>query len=178
NRKPEKGLAFLVSRGFVGATASAAAHFLLQRKGLSRQMIGEFLGNRQRPFNRDVLEVSRCFVDEMDFSGLELDEALRLFQTHVRLQGEAQKVERLVEVFSRRYCACNPAVVSALCSEDTVFVLAFAIVLLNTDMYSPSVRHDRKMRLDDFIKNLRGVDDGEDIPRDFLVGIYERIRKQ
>ena len=34
----------------------------------------------------------------MEFSGLELDEALRAFQAQVRVQGEAQKVERLVEV--------------------------------------------------------------------------------
>lgn len=40
-----------------------------------------------------------CVVDEMDFSGMELDEALRKFQAHVRVQGEAQKVERLIEAF-------------------------------------------------------------------------------
>ena len=26
------------------------------------------------------------------------------------MPGEAQKIERLMEVFSRRYCACNPEV--------------------------------------------------------------------
>lgn len=35
----------------------------------------------------------------MDFSGMELDEALRKFQAHIRVQGEAQKVERLIEAF-------------------------------------------------------------------------------
>lgn len=38
-------------------------------------------------------------VDEMDFSAMELDEALRKFQAHIRVQGEAQKVERLIEAF-------------------------------------------------------------------------------
>lgn len=38
-------------------------------------------------------------VDEMDFQGMELDEALRKFQNHIRVQGEAQKVERLIEAF-------------------------------------------------------------------------------
>lgn len=42
---------------------------------------------------------SSCVVDEMDFSGMELDEALRKFQAHIRVQGEAQKVERLIEAF-------------------------------------------------------------------------------
>lgn len=56
HRKPEKGTQYLIERGFVPDTPVGVAHFLLQRKGLSRQMIGEFLGNRQKQFNRDVLE--------------------------------------------------------------------------------------------------------------------------
>uniref|UniRef100_A0A3P8TC80 IQ motif and Sec7 domain ArfGEF 1 n=1 Tax=Amphiprion percula TaxID=161767 RepID=A0A3P8TC80_AMPPE len=175
NKKPEKGIQYLTERGFIPDTPVGVAHFLLQRKGLSRQMIGEFLGNRQKQFNRDVLD---CVVDEMDFQGMELDEALRKFQNHIRVQGEAQKVERLIEAFSQRYCICNPTVVRQFRNPDTIFILAFAIILLNTDMYSPNVKPERKMKLEDFIKNLRGVDDGEDIPRETLVGIYERIRER
>ncbi|XP_037627976.1 IQ motif and SEC7 domain-containing protein 1-like isoform X4 [Sebastes umbrosus] len=175
NKKPEKGVQYLTERGFIPDTPVGVAHFLLQRKGLSRQMIGEFLGNRQKQFNRDVLD---CVVDEMDFQSMELDEALRKFQNHIRVQGEAQKVERLIEAFSQRYCICNPTVVRQFRNPDTIFILAFAIILLNTDMYSPNVKPERKMKMEDFIKNLRGVDDGEDIPRETLVGIYERIRKR
>ncbi|XP_040484330.1 IQ motif and SEC7 domain-containing protein 1 isoform X2 [Ursus maritimus] len=134
NKKPEKGVQYLIERGFVPDTPVGVAHFLLQRKGLSRQMIGEFLGNRQKQFNRDVLD--------------------------------------------QRYCICNPGVVRQFRNPDTIFILAFAIILLNTDMYSPNVKPERKMKLEDFVKNLRGVDDGEDIPREMLVGIYERIRKR
>uniref|UniRef100_A0A8C1QX05 IQ motif and Sec7 domain ArfGEF 1 n=1 Tax=Cyprinus carpio TaxID=7962 RepID=A0A8C1QX05_CYPCA len=175
NKKPEKGVQYLTERGFIPDTPVGVAHFLLQRKGLSRQMIGEFLGNRQKQFNRDVLD---CVVDELDFSGMELDEALRKFQAQIRVQGEAQKVERLIEAFSQRYCICNPDVVRQFRNPDTIFILAFAIILLNTDMYSPNVKLERKMKLEDFVKNLRGVDDGEDIPREMLVGIYERIQKK
>ena len=32
------------------------------------------------------------------------------------------------------------------------------------------------MKLEDFIKNLRNIDDGADIDRDMLVGIYERVK--
>ncbi|KAF3854763.1 hypothetical protein F7725_022818 [Dissostichus mawsoni] len=157
---PERGIHFLITRGFVPDTAIGVAHFLLQRKGLSRQMIGD------------------CVVDEMDFSGMELDEALRKFQAHVRVQGEAQKVERLIEAFSQRYCMCNPDVVQQFHNPDTIFILAFAVVLLNTDMYSPNIKPQRKMGLDDFIRNLRGVDDGADIPREMVAGIYERIQQR
>ncbi|KAF6119196.1 IQ motif and Sec7 domain ArfGEF 3 [Phyllostomus discolor] len=138
-------------------------------------MIGEFLGNSKKQFNHDVLD---CVVDEMDFSSMELDEALRKFQAHIRVQGEAQKVERLIEAFSQRYCMCNPEVVQQFHNPDTIFILAFAIILLNTDMYSPNIKPDRKMMLEDFIRNLRGVDDGADIPRELVVGIYERIQQK
>ncbi|KAM9112932.1 LOW QUALITY PROTEIN: uncharacterized protein ACDP82_019795 [Pangshura tecta] len=173
NKKPEKGIQYLIERGFLSDTPVGVAHFILERKGLSRQMIGEFLGNRQKQFNRDVLD---CVVDEMDFSNMDLDDALRKFQSHIRVQGEAQKVERLIEAFSQRYCVCNAPLVRQFRNPDTIFILAFAIILLN-DMYSPSVKPERKMKLDDFIKNLRGVDNGQD-PRDLLVGIYQRIQSR
>ncbi|XP_061758494.1 IQ motif and SEC7 domain-containing protein 2-like [Nerophis ophidion] len=173
NKKPEKGIQYLIERGFVSDTPVGIARFILERKGLSRQMIGEFLGSRQQ-FNKDVLD---CVLDEMDFSGMDLDDALRKFQAQIKVQGEAQRVERLVEAFSQRYCVCNPVLIRQFQNPDTIFILAFAIILLNTDMYSPNVKPERKMKLDDFIKNLRGVDNGQDIPRDLLVAIYGRIQK-
>ena len=44
-----------MEQGFVGEHPADVAHFLLTRKGLSRQMIGDYLGNLQKPFNMDVL---------------------------------------------------------------------------------------------------------------------------
>uniref|UniRef100_A0A3B3ZSC4 SEC7 domain-containing protein n=1 Tax=Periophthalmus magnuspinnatus TaxID=409849 RepID=A0A3B3ZSC4_9GOBI len=173
NKKPEKGVQYLIERGFVTDSPLGIARFILERKGLSRQMIGEFLGSRQQ-FNKDVLE---CVLEEMDFSGMDVDEALRKFQAQIKVQGEAQRVERLVEAFSQRYCMCNPVLIRQFQNPDTIFILSFAIILLNTDLYSPSVKPERKMKLEDFIKNLRGVDNGSDIPRDLLVAIFGRIQK-
>uniref|UniRef100_A0A3Q3WKB6 SEC7 domain-containing protein n=1 Tax=Mola mola TaxID=94237 RepID=A0A3Q3WKB6_MOLML len=148
NKKPEKGIQYLIERGFVSDTPVGIARFILERKGLSRQMIGEFLG----------------IPDARVTSA-------------IKVQGEAQRVERLVEAFSQRYCVCNPVLIRQFQNPDTIFILAFAIILLNTDMYSPNVKPERKMKLEDFIKNLRGVDNGQDIPRDLLVAIYGRIQK-
>lgn len=56
---------------------------------------------RERPvlgFNLRLVCLS-CVVDEMDFSGMDLDDALRKFQAQIKVQGEAQKVERLIEAF-------------------------------------------------------------------------------
>ena len=70
--------------------------------------------------------------------------ALRKFQTYFRMPGEAQKIERLMEVFSQRYCQCNPDLVAKLHSmTDTAFILAFAIILLNTDLHTPSLKPEK-----------------------------------
>ena len=52
---------------------------------------------------------------------------------------------------------CNPVLIRQFQNPDTIFILAFAIILLNTDMYSPNVKPERKMKLEDFVKNLRGT---------------------
>lgn len=117
NKKPEKGIAYLIRRGFLENTPQGVARFLISRKGLSRQMIGEYLGNLQNSFNMAVLE---CFASELDLSGMQVDVALRKFQAYFRMPGEAQKIERLMEIFSQRYCQCNSDVVARLRSSDTV----------------------------------------------------------
>ncbi|XP_038219301.1 IQ motif and SEC7 domain-containing protein 1 isoform X3 [Zerene cesonia] len=173
NKKPERGIAYLISRGFLENSPRGVARFLITRKGLSKQMIGEYLGNLQSPFNMAVLE---CFVNELDLSGMAVDVALRRYQAHFRLPGEAQKIERLVEAFARRYCVCNTDFVQRLRTQDTIFVLAFAIIMLNTDLHTPNLKPEARMSLDDFVRNLRGIDDCGDIDRDMLAGIYDRVK--
>lgn len=56
NKKPERGIGYLISRGFLENSPRGVARFLITRKGLSKQMIGEYLGNLQSPFNMAVLE--------------------------------------------------------------------------------------------------------------------------
>ena len=102
---PERGINYLFEKGFIdeyvdenrlisfktlkeleeSRKAFRVAHFLLTRKGLSKQMIGEYLGDLQSPFNQLVL---KYFVKEMDFSGMVVDVALRKFQTYFRFPGK------------------------------------------------------------------------------------------
>ena len=45
--------------------------------------------------------------------------------------------------------------------------------MLNTDAHNPQVKH--RMTMADFIKNNRGINDGEDLPEELLSGIYDEI---
>ena len=48
--------------------------------------------------------------------------------------------------------ACNPSGEENV--QDIVLILAFAIVMLNTDLHSPNVK--KRMTEEQFITNLRG----------------------
>ena len=81
NKKPEKGVTYLIAKGFLDNSPAAVARFLITRKGLSKQMIGEYLGNISNPFNMAVLH---SFANEIDLSNCTLDVAIRKFQTYFR----------------------------------------------------------------------------------------------
>ena len=81
NKKPERGIQYLIGKGFLDNSPSAVARFLMTRKGLAKQMIGEYLGNISSPFNQSILH---AFANEMDFSNMPIDLALRKFQTYFR----------------------------------------------------------------------------------------------
>ena len=55
DRKPEKGVRYLIDNRFLEDRPQTVSKFLISRKGLSKQMIGEYLGNIQKQFNMDVL---------------------------------------------------------------------------------------------------------------------------
>lgn len=64
-----------------------------------------------------------CVVDEMDFSGMDIDDALRKFQAQIKVQGEAQKVERLIEAFRfvyEKYLKKN--VIQLVCPTKQLYV--------------------------------------------------------
>jgi hypothetical protein len=78
----------------------------------------------------------------MDLSELDVDEALRKFQSSVRIQGEAQRVERLVEAFSQRYVESNPEIVRKLNNPDSIFVLGAHLLLLKLLTLYSSIRNN------------------------------------
>lgn len=54
-----------------------------------------------------------------------------------RLPGEAQKIDRLMEKFAERFVSCNPG---SFKSADVCYVLAYSVIMLNTDAHNPQVQ--------------------------------------
>ncbi|KAH7731090.1 loner ISO1 [Aphelenchoides avenae] len=175
NKKPDRGVQLLIHWGFVEDSPQAIAKLFLGRRGLSKQMIGEFLGTLHSPFHAAVLE---RFINEIPMFDMEIDVALRQLLTHFRLPGEAQKIDHIMQMFSKKYRSSNPGRLPPHLSPDTIYVLAFAIIMLNTDLHTPSLKDSKRMKLDEFIKNVCGIEEGSLLDRGMLTGIYERIKER
>ncbi|MBA0687959.1 hypothetical protein Goari_005772, partial [Gossypium aridum] len=120
NRKPSKGIEFLINTRKVGNTPEEVASFLKKNTtGLNETMIGDYLGEREE----FALKVMHAYVDSFNFKSIDFGEAIRFFLRGFRLPGEAQKIDRIMEKFAERYCKCNP---NSFTSADTAYVLAYS----------------------------------------------------
>ena len=142
------------------------ASFLLTAKGLDKTAIGELLGG----FDDDEVAVMRAFVESHDFAQDDFDVALRRFMSSFRLPGEAQKIDRLMEAFAARYCEGNPDVFK---DRDAAYVLAFAVIMLNTDAHNPNM--DTKMTKKDFVDMATSAESGSGMDQAMLETVYDRI---
>ncbi|KAK9480152.1 hypothetical protein V1514DRAFT_290241 [Lipomyces japonicus] len=167
NFKPKRGIAALIDRGFITSKEpNVIAQFLLTTEGLSKAMIGEYLGEG----DAENVAIMHAFVDLMDFTDMKFVDALRLFLQAFRLPGEAQKIDRFVLKFAERYISGNPSIFA---NADTAYVLAYSVILLNTDLHSPQVKN--RMTKQDFFKNNRGINDNADLPEALLSETYDEI---
>ncbi|KAI8905469.1 hypothetical protein EDD86DRAFT_257459 [Gorgonomyces haynaldii] len=135
-------------------------------EGLNKNNIGEYLGEGEE----ENIQIMHCFVDLMDFTGLKFVEALRQFLQSFRLPGEAQKIDRFMLKFAERFLAGNP---TSFSSADTAYVLAYSVIMLNTDQHNPQVK--KKMTKQEFMRNNRGIDEGKDLPEEFLTAVFDEI---
>uniref|UniRef100_A0A8C1PJJ3 Pleckstrin and Sec7 domain containing a n=1 Tax=Cyprinus carpio TaxID=7962 RepID=A0A8C1PJJ3_CYPCA len=107
--------------------------------------------------------VAEEYLSHFNFSGMMVDQALRVFLREFALMGETQERERVLSHFSKRYLQCNP---KTILNEDCVHTLTCALMLLNTDLHGHNV--GKRMSCMQFISNLEGLNDGQNFPKDLL----------
>ncbi|KAI3379400.1 hypothetical protein SNEBB_010468 [Seison nebaliae] len=171
NTKPKKGMKFLQDKGFVDDSSKRVAVFLANEERLDKTAIGDYLGEN----DQYCKEVMYGFIDNLDFSGMNIVPALRFFLNLFRLPGEAQKIDRLMEKFAARYCRCNPNN-GIFASANAAYVLAYSIIILTTDLHSENVK--KKISKEDYIKMNRGINDNDDLPEEFLSDVYDQIANE
>lgn len=99
-----------------------------------------------------------------------------------RLPDEAQKIDRLLCSFAQCFFEDN-AGDNTCCpfkDEDTVYLLVFAIIMLNTDLHKvdnpkSKRRQQKKMTKADFTNNLKNAVQSEGVPKAYLHRVYDTI---
>ncbi|KYK61970.1 guanyl-nucleotide exchange factor [Drechmeria coniospora] len=167
NFKPNRGIKLFLRDGFIPSDSPQdIANFLHKEDKLDKTQIGEYLGEG----DQTNIDIMHAFVDSMEFTRKRFVDALRQFLQSFRLPGEAQKIDRFMLKFAERYVLGNP---NAFANADTAYVLAYSVIMLNTDQHSSKVA--KRMSKEEFIKNNRGINDNADLPDEYLIGIFEEI---
>lgn len=161
--KPKAGIEYFREHGFIKRD-SDVAEFLFRTPQLDPVAVGNYIGDE------NCQDVLKQYVELFDFKGRGFEDCFREFLTKFRIPGEAQMIDRVMEQFGAKYYADNP---SAFRTADTVYVLSFSALMLHTDAHHPNLKS--RMTLEQFITNNKGIDGGKDLPRAFLVGLYEGI---
>lgn len=175
NQKPKAGISYAAKCGHVDdSDPTDVASFLLKNKdSFEKTQIGEYLGREPEYEQGFSLKVLHAYANCMDFEGLPFDDAIRYYLSGFRLPGEAQKIDRIMEKFAERYTEQNP---NAFATADVAFILSFSIIMLNTDLHNPAIKEERRMTKEGFIRNNRGISDGQDLPEEMLTSIFDRIQ--
>ncbi|KAI9376339.1 hypothetical protein BJX61DRAFT_538871 [Aspergillus egyptiacus] len=171
NEDPKGGIAFLASRGIIENPDDPVqvARFLKGTTRLSKRTLGEFISKRS---NESLLD---AFVDLFDFADKHVVDALRDLLGAFRLPGESALIERIVTTFSDKYV--QKAQPTEIADKDSLFVLIYAIIMLNTELYNPNMKNQKPMSCEDFSRNLRGVNAGQNFAPEFLQEIYDSIKQ-
>ncbi|KAJ5945829.1 hypothetical protein N7454_002668 [Penicillium verhagenii] len=170
NENPKAGIAYLAEHGIIEDPSNPVlvARFLKGTTRLSKKVLGDFISKR------DNEELLGAFVDLLDFSGRNVVEALRELLSSFRLPGESPLIERIVTTFAEHYT--EKAQPEGIANKDALYILTYAIIMLNTELYNPNVKSQNRMSFPAFARNLRGVNDGGDFTEEFLQEIYDSIK--
>ncbi|KHJ35807.1 putative sec7 domain-containing protein [Erysiphe necator] len=170
NEKPKAGLEFLESQGIIDDLndPKSVVKFLSTTARISKKVLGDFISKKG---NEAILE---AFMNTYNFDGKRVDEALRQLLEGFRLPGESALIERIMTSFSKHYCGDSPP--DGVANSDAVFVLTYAILMLNTDSYNPNLKATARMTFEQFSNNLRGVNAGKDFDPKYLRDMFDSIK--
>ncbi len=187
--KSEYGFKYLQSTGAFSVPMSpmAVANFLRLTPDIPKEAVGAYLGElgkenakyegNDKLFHAQVLSKYVC---SFEFEGQGILDCMRIFLSAFRLPGEAQQIDRILVLFSE-FCHSNSSEGRSglLENPEVTYLLSFSIIMLNTDRHNPNIRADRRMTLDQFVRNNtnygKDVNQTVPLPRSFLESIFHSI---
>lgn len=159
-------------------TPESVARMLYKAPGLNKNKLGAYLGKGPEDAYPFEHKVRLAFVKYFDFTKeTSFAMNLRLFLHKFRMPGEAQMIDRFMESFSKELYLQQTGVGTCVFKNaDAVFILAFSTIMLNTDLHNPRYK-GKRMTVEQFIKNNKGINNGEDLSEDLLTEVYTQIKE-
>ena len=189
--KPSDGLKYLQSQGALPEqlTPESVAEFLRLAPGLPKENVGMYLGELgkdekeckfigdEKEFHQNVL---LCYVKSFALTGQNVLNYLRIFLSAFRLPGEAQQIDRILVAFSENcFMHCMEKEAGIIDNAEVLYLLSFSIIMLNTDLHNPNIRADRRMTIEQFVRNNTNygsdVKQTTSLTKDYLEGIYRSL---
>lgn len=204
NKKPIEGLNQFIKCGFIKSLDDKEiANFLFGNKGaLNKQKIGLLLCDPSK------LTLLRCYMENFNFQGYRLDEALRIMLSKFRLPGESQQIERIIEMFSEVYSNQNDIDETQINGSNNDNEESSESIIEDENSQEMKVQIDEKVTLDtdsafvlsyslimlntdlhnpqikvhmsfdDYCSNLKGCYKENDFPEWFLAKLYTSIKEK
>jgi hypothetical protein len=177
---PKKAINALVLKGGLANEPTVIANLLFRTAQLNRAKLGYYLC---RPENKHIL---KAYVDRFRFSGIRIEDALRLFLSTLRLPNDLSAAEYLLSVFASVYLYSNPnlSMSPSLCTK-----LVITIMELNDYLHSGSLEDEHvtgnlfgfsnpAITTHDFISAFRSKDPKGQVSDEMLSRIYVSVRKE
>lgn len=186
--KPKLAFKLLQSSGAAATPLSPqyVARFLRAINNVKDE-IGAYIGELGKTDGKELCDsvefreaVRTEYVNTFHFDGQDLLSCFRIFLSAFRLPGEAQQIDRILVAFSEKcHAGCSEGRSGLLENAEITYLLTFSIIMLNTDCHNPNVRADRKMTVEQFVRNNsnygKDLNQTRPIPREFLEAIYASI---
>eukprot|EP01087_Luapelamoeba_hula_P003570 TRINITY_DN1336_c2_g1_i2.p1 TRINITY_DN1336_c2_g1~~TRINITY_DN1336_c2_g1_i2.p1 ORF type:complete len:1437 (-),score=274.97 TRINITY_DN1336_c2_g1_i2:1280-5590(-) len=169
------GVKYLVDHEILEYNPAAIARWIRENPdGLDKKQIGTYFvkGGKRNEFTKEMLYT---YLSMIDFRGLTIDLAIRKMLYGFLMLGEEQQVDMVIEGLAARYMIDNPD--SIFANADAAYIFAYSIIMLATDLHSIHIPVDRKMSLEQWMRNHKGINDGKDLPEDFQAEAYHRIAR-
>lgn len=95
--------------------------------------------------------VRKAYMDLFEWRALSILMALRDLCNRIYMKGESQQLNRVIESFSQAWVDKNPN--HGFYDTNVVYTIAYALILLNTDIYAADHTVSKKMTKSAFVNN-------------------------
>lgn len=150
--------------------ARQLAQFLYESPLIDKASVGNFIG-KNKEFNKQVLSEYIRLFEHKDVDFLTV---LRAFLESFIIPGESPIIQRILEYLATEYYSTNSKNESfGFNNEDAVFLVAYALVILNVDQHSGKV--PKPMEESVFVRQLKGTNGKENFDLEMIKSIYRRV---